>query len=122
MMTKTDKLIFWSVLLVSFLIFLFSNVIFAKTAGKTAVIEINGAPYASYDLAALTEEKTLEIKTEYGYQEIVLTKENVTVTKSDCGEKTCLGTIEKQGEILICLPHRLIVKIEGSREVDSVAY
>ncbi len=121
-MTKTDKLIFWGVLFVCAAFLLFSNIIFAKQAGKTVVVEIDGAQYASYNLAELTEEKTLEIQTEYGYQEIVLTKTSVTVTKSDCEDKSCLGTIEKQGELLICLPHKLLVKLEGDGEVDGVAY
>lgn len=121
-MTKTDKLIFWGVLLISILFLLFSNVIFAKSGGKKAVIEVNGAPFAEYNLAELTEPKTLEVRTEFGFQEIELTKDGVTVTKSTCHDGRCLGTITKQGALLVCLPHRLIVKLEGSGEVDSVAY
>ena len=41
---------------------------------------------------------------------------------SDCKDRQCIGEIQKSGEMIVCLPHKLIVKIEGSGEVDGVAY
>lgn len=121
-MTKTDKIIFWGVLLASVLFLLFSNVIFAGNGGKTIVIERSGKEYARYEQDALTTPKTLEIQTEFGYNKIEVSDKGVRITESDCKDKQCIGQISKTGEIIVCLPHRLVVKIEGNREVDGVAY
>ena len=121
-MTKTDKLIFWSVLLSAVFLLLFSNVIFAKTGRETIVIELGGKEYARYQQDALSQPKTLEIQTEFGYNKIEVSKRGARVIDSDCKDRQCIGEIQKSGEMMVCLPHRLIVKIEGSGEVDGVAY
>jgi len=46
------------------------------------------------------------------------------VTDADCPDRLCVKqrAISKQGETIVCLPHRLIVKIEGgdAPDVDGV--
>ena len=121
-MTKTDKLIFWGVLIFSGLFLLFSNVIFAKTGQKTVVIEANGKPYASYRLETLTEPKCITVQTDFGVQEIEITNEKVHIVKSDCKDGLCLGELRNPGEMLVCLPNRIVVRLESGGEVDSVAY
>ena len=121
-MTKTDKLIFWSVLLSAVFLLLFSNVIFSKTGGETIVIELGGKEYARYQQNALSQPKTLEIQTEFGYNKIEVSNRGARIMDSDCKDRQCIGEIHKSGERIVCLPHRLIVKIEGSGEVDGVAY
>lgn len=121
-MKKVDKLIFWGVLFLSLLFLLFSNVIFRESGGKKAVIEVDGKPYATYRMQEMKETKTLAIKTEYGNHTVEITEKNIRVILSDCESKTCLGEIENIGEILVCLPGRLMLKIAGEQEVDTVAY
>lgn len=121
-MTKTDKLIFWGTIASSILLLLFSNVIFATSGQGSIVIEIGGQTYAQYRQDTLTEPKILEIQTEFGYNKIEVSSEGARVLESDCHDKQCLGKISNLGEMIVCLPHRLIVKVEGSREVDGVAY
>ncbi len=121
-MTKTDKLIFWGVLLAAVLLLLFSNVIFARTGGETIIISLNGKEYARYGQDALSRPKTLEIQTEFGYNKIEVSNKGARVIDADCRDKQCIGEIRKAGEMIVCLPHRLVVKIEGSGEVDGVAY
>ena len=121
-MTKTDKIIFWSVLLSAVLFLLFSNMFFAKAGGGSIVIELSGKEYARYGQAALAKPKTLEIKTEFGYNKIDVSNNGARVLESDCKDKQCIGEIHKIGEMIVCLPHRLVVKIEGNGEVDGVAY
>lgn len=124
-MTKTDKIIFWSVILSAILFLLFSNIIFAKKTGSGAiVIELNGKEYARYEQAALNQPKILEIKTEFGCNKVEISSRAVRISESDCRDQRCIGEICNIGEMVICLPNRLVVKIEGSRqeEVDGVAY
>lgn len=49
----------------------------------------------------------------------------VSVTASGCGDRTCMrtGKISKQGEVIICVPNKIIVEIKGSpkeSDVDAV--
>ncbi len=121
-MTKTDKLIFWSVLVFSVLFLLFSNVIFTDSGQKTVIIEADGRHYASYRLEHITEPKHITVQTAYGSQEIEITKEKVHIAKSDCRDGLCLGEIKDPGEMLVCLPCRIVVRMDASGEVDGVAY
>ena len=121
-MTKTDKLIFWGVLVASALVLLFSNVIFAKAGKKTVVIEVDGAPYATYRLEQISGPKTLEIQSTQGRQEIEITNEKVNIIKSTCKDGLCLGEIENPGNMRVCLPNRIVVRMETDGEVDGVAY
>ena len=47
------------------------------------------------------------------------------ISEANCPDKLCMGfgKISKKGEIIVCLPNRLIVVIEGGEEaeVDAVA-
>lgn len=121
-MTKTDKLIFWGTLLIAVLLLLFSNVILVQNGEKTAVIEVGGKPYARYGLNAIDTPQILEIETEFGYNKIEIFSGGVRIFDSDCKDKQCIGEIRRAGEMLVCLPHRLVLKIEGNKEVDGVAY
>ncbi len=121
-MTKTDKIIFWGTLALSLVLLLFSNVLFSPQGDETIVIEQNGKVYASYQKSALQTEKTIEIQTEYGYHRLVLSSDGVRVVETDCPDKLCMGEIQKAGDVLICPPNRLVIKICGAEEVDGVAY
>ncbi len=122
MMTKTDKLIFWSVLVISCLFLLFSNLIFAKSGQKTLVIEVDGAHYAAYRLEEITKPKRIKIQSDFGSQELEITKDSVEIIKSDCKDGLCLGKLEHAGEMAVCLPNRIVVRLEHDGEVDGVAY
>jgi len=70
--------------------------------------------------------KTYTISSSEGMN--VLTVENgyIYVSEADCPDKICInqGKINKTGETIICLPHELVVEIEGedSTVVDSKTY
>ena len=40
------------------------------------------------------------------------------VAEANCGDHTCVrtGRISREGETIVCLPHRLVVRIEGGDE------
>ena len=40
------------------------------------------------------------------------------VVEANCGDHTCIrtGQISREGEAIVCLPHRLVVRIEGGDE------
>ena len=121
-MTKADKLIFWGMLVISVLFLLFSNVIFANSGQKTVIIEVNGARYAEYRMDKMAEPKILKVSSEFGNQEIEITKDTVAVIKSDCEDGLCLEKIDAPGEMIVCLPGRVVIRMDANGEVDGVAY
>lgn len=88
------------------------------------VIEIDGEEFARYDLPLLAQEKVIEIDNQYGRNTIVIDKHGAAVTYSDCADKheVKTGKITTSGQSLICLPHRLTVRLEGADKVDGTAW
>ena len=64
---------------------------------------------------------TFTINTKYGYNIIEVRDNKIAVIDADCPDKidVKMGFIEKPGETLVCLPHRLIVEIKGDYSEDE---
>lgn len=90
--------------------------------GARAVILVDGKEYASY---RLDEDGEYTIDTAYGSNIILIEGGAARMTEADCPDGYCkkYAPISKNGESIICLPHRLVVEIEGGTEsgVDAVA-
>lgn len=43
---------------------------------------------------------------------------SVSMVEADCGDHTCIqtGSIQENGESIVCLPHRLVLQITSSEE------
>lgn len=123
MVTKIDRFIFLFMLILSVTGIIFTNVIFADRSAEFAVVEVDGREYGRYSLRE-KETKVLDIKTNFGQNTIEIAGGGVRVLDADCPDKLEVkaGRIDSAGEMLVCLPNRMIVRIEGEREVDGVAY
>jgi len=122
-LTVGDIVIFFILVLGSLLAMLFSGAVFSGADGTLAVVEVNGSLYGEYSLQEKNG-KILEIETEFGYNKIVIENGEVRVTESDCpdGLEISAGSIRRNGETLVCLPNRLIIRVAGEKEVDGLAY
>lgn len=80
--------------------------------GTWVVVMESGVETARY---SLSEDRTVRLETDGGYNLLAISGGRVAVTEADCGDRTCVNTgwIGRQGESIICLPHRLVVHIEG---------
>lgn len=79
--------------------------------GAWAVVAVDGAEIARY---ALSEDRTVAIGgADYNILEI--SDGHAAVTEANCGDHTCVrtGAISREGERIVCLPHRMTVTIEG---------
>ena len=59
-----------------------------------------------------------------GYNIVVVQDSKVSVKEADCPDKVCMnsGQISKSGDTIVCMPHKVVVEIEGGEgTVDSVA-
>lgn len=56
---------------------------------------------------------------------VVIKGGTARVTEANCPDKVCVhtGEIRYEGQTIVCLPHKLVVKIEGGekQETDAVA-
>lgn len=79
--------------------------------GGWAVVTENGAETARYPLNV---DRTVTIGTE-AYNILRISGGEVSVIEANCGDHTCVrtGAIFREGETIVCLPHRLVVSVEG---------
>ena len=88
--------------------------------GQYVLVTVDGQEVGRYPLG---EDRTVTIGEE-DYNILEIRDGAAAVTDANCGDHTCVrtGKIRRAGETIICLPHRLVVKIIGGGEtVDAVS-
>ncbi|MBE5996796.1 MAG: NusG domain II-containing protein [Lachnospiraceae bacterium] len=81
-------------------------------------VTIDGELYGAY---ALSEDREVDIDTEYGHNHLSIRNGSAQVTEADCPDGLCMhqGRISQDGEMNVCLPHRLIAEVTSG---DSGGY
>ena len=77
----------------------------------------------------LTTEIPLEVDGRYpvtgplGKAWLIVEKGHAHLENAPCPLKICeaMGPIDRSGELIVCLPNRIVVKITGPEEVDAVS-
>ena len=94
-----------------------------KTDAGRIVITLDGAVYAAIPL---DEDTVFTIEDgKGGYNVIQVENGTVRVSEANCSNQVCVntGTVSHTGEVIACLPHRLILSVSsGNEEVDAIAY
>ena len=74
----------------------------------------------------VNDEKKIHLQTNHGFNDILINGSKIRIIESDCKNRTCIkdGEITNVNDILVCLPHKLLVEIKGkeNREVDINSY
>ncbi len=74
----------------------------------------------------LENNETFTVKTELGTNVIKVESGKVNVEDADCPDKVCIedGYIDEPGEILVCLPNKVVIEIIGQNKsrVDDISY
>lgn len=89
-------------------------------AGSTyATIKLDGKLYRTVALTKETQD--IEIQTKRGYDLLRISDYGIEVIKSDCPEKICMtyGHIHNPGQMIICLPNRMVVEVVGNAGADN---
>lgn len=86
-----------------------------QKSGDTAVVLIDGTETARFSLA---EDTVKIISTEAGVNTLVIEAGKAYVREADCPDGICVAhrPIFGVGETIVCLPHRVVVKIESRAE------
>jgi len=73
-----------------------------------------------------TVDKSMEFTVNGIYNnKILVEKGRIRVIESDCPDQVCVrtGWLTKTGELAVCVPNRLMIKIEGENlEIDGVTH
>lgn len=117
---KRDVILIAALLLICIAAFLIINFV-VKKDGITAVVKVDGNI-----VYMLLLDKNASVTVE-GYQggsnTVVIENGTVYMKDADCPDKLCekTGKISKNGETIVCLPHRVVVEIQGGEgNVDSL--
>ncbi len=120
-----DKVIIFFVILIAVISYVLFSVFLFDDRADTLEIFTDGKLYAAYNLASAKEEM-LEIKTKYGTNQLKISQNGAEMVKASCPDKrdVKMGEITKAGQVLICVPNRVVVKLTSQKkaEVDRVTY
>lgn len=80
--------------------------------GSQVIIYEDQKEIGKYDLNTDT---TKEIQTAKGMNILEIKNGMAYVTEADCPDQVCIrmGKISKTGENIVCLPHKLVIQVEG---------
>lgn len=128
-MKKGDKIVF-IILLITVVITLSAAGIYKiaiKGSENIAVIKSDGKILKTIDLNKVIEQQEFTIKTDNGhYNTIIVTHDGISVKDADCLHKECVksGSISQPGGIIVCLPNKLTISIEGkeNKVIDGATY
>ncbi|MBQ6701459.1 MAG: NusG domain II-containing protein [Clostridia bacterium] len=109
-----DVIVILLLLLITAGVFCFR--LFGFENGNTVVISVDGVS-SSYPLDI---DRTLVIENEGITLTVVIKDKKAYIDNSDCPEKNCVlsGKIGKKGEIVVCAPSKVYIKIAGEGEND----
>lgn len=122
-MKKADFILIGAVAVVAAVLFLCLYV-FNSGSGDYVQIEVDGVVT---DTLPLSEDTVREIKTDNGANTLVISDGSAVMTQADCPDGICANhkPINKTGESIICLPHKVIVTVISDKssddEIDAVA-
>jgi hypothetical protein len=102
----------------------FYNMSLASTTGAIVNVYVDGE---LYDTGFLEENKTIEVVTKYGENDILIKDGEVSISSADCRDQLCvrMNGISHSDEHIVCLPHHLHIEIEndnqGEVEIDAIS-
>ena len=87
----------------------------SKSGGDTVIIEQNGKLYGKYSLYQDAEVDVIATDSIRSDVHVSICGGTAKVTKSGCKNQVCVrhSEISSTGESIICLPNKVVVRIEG---------
>lgn len=89
--------------------------------GAMAVVRVDGTVVKELPLS---EDTQYTVETPQGINVIEIKDGHADVIEADCPDGVCTEhkTIQKTGETIVCLPHKMVVTIEDgeAQEIDAV--
>lgn len=93
---------------------------------KYAEVYVDGEIVKTISFDDTTNTEPFTVKTKLGVNIIRIDNGKVKIIDADCPDKLCVkdGPISEPGEMLVCLPHKVVVEIKGESKsnVDELSY
>ena len=92
-----------------------------REEGDSVVVEVDGKVYGVY---ALSEDRTVEIRTGENGEDLnrlVIRDGRAYMEEATCPDGICVShrSVHREGESIVCLPHRVVVTVRISGGQDS---
>ncbi len=98
------------------------------TEDRRLIVEVDGEIVKSIDLDEIELPQDIRIEAgDGGYNILRIARDGAKVIEANCPDQVCVRSarIVVPGQTIVCLPHRLIIRIEGGGEdggnIDSIA-
>lgn len=123
-MTKGDKILIVTIIIISLVSLGFIKNSATGYNDKYISIQVDGKEYKKIIFDKSLIGKNIPIETQFGYNLIEIGDGNVRVIEASCPDELDVkqGYISMPGEIIVCLPNRLVVEIKGSSETREIDY
>lgn len=129
-LTKGDKVLVIFLIVMSivtaFFAFTINN---SRNDVKFISIQIDGEEINTIEFSEEIIGKTYTIETEFGKNVLQFGDGEVKIIEASCLDKLCIeqGTIKDVGQLLVCLPNRLVIEIKSiddvtTPEIDSFTF
>lgn len=125
-MTKYDKILIGFLLCFSAFLFVILNINNVNSQDRYVSIQVNGKEIKQITLPI--DHYDYKIDNKYGHNVVHINGYSVAITESDCPDKLCMlkGKIDKPGDVIVCLPNKLVVEIKANKQnkddIDVVNY
>lgn len=126
-MTKWDKILIGCIIIIS--LFSIAVMIYIKNQTEVlyGIIEVNGTEKARINLMEVRESYTIKVENNNNYSIVEISHGSIRVIEATCPDKDCIrmGSLDALGEISICLPNKISIRVEGIGnwdELDSTTY
>jgi len=121
--TKYDILLIVFIIIVSSFFIYYNGRIITYSDNNRAVIYSEDKFVGEYVLGS-SYKNIFTIKTSKGYNTIKIEDGKIWVEDTDCPDKYCKsqGKISGDGQVIVCLPNRLIIKIESDKKNDKIDF
>ena len=111
----------WVLLLGGVFLLLAGIVLFQHLSARPAAKAEIWADGALYRTLELSEDATLRVETERGWNEIQVKDGRISVTAASCPDGDCVRCGAKNsGAPIVCLPNRLSIRFSDDGGVDGV--
>ncbi len=86
--------------------------------GRYVTVSVDGQPVGTWPLS---EEREEDIDTSFGHNRLVIRDGYAVMTEADCPDGLCMhqGRISEPGEMIVCLPHRVIAEVSDESGEDA---
>jgi hypothetical protein len=105
--------------------------VFTSRGGSDLVLEVvlDGRVVENVDMESMKDESFIKIEAGDGVNVLSAGPRGVRMISADCRGGDCLRmpAIDSNGEVIVCLPHRLIAKVRSrgqarASDIDSMTY